>query len=213
MHRVMNAGTLYERERNILNEENGAKLKKEMKVSVPDLKRALKSYDHDVLISMMVECYQMSDVVKNYIHVLLNPEAAVNDLYLKTQQVIFNEFFPVKGYAKLRLAQAKKAITEFKKYSRDEVKTLDLMIYYVEVGVEFTDTYGDINERFYASMETMYESVLKKMDGEDRIVSLFKDRLKSIVDKTSGMGWGFHDYLAGVYYTYINDDEEEAEEL
>lgn len=196
-----------------MKKENEAKPKKEMKVSIPDLKRALRSYDHDVLISMMVECYKMSDDVKNYIHVLLNPEEAINDLYIKTQKVIFNEFFPEKGFAKLRLAQAKKAITEFKKYSKDELKTLDLMIYYVEVGVDFTNTYGDINERFYSSIGAMYESALKKIDGDDRIESLFKDRLKSIVDKTSEIGWGFHDYLADVYYTYINDDEDEDEEL
>ena len=35
------------------------------------------------------------------------------------------------------------------------------MLYYVEMGVQFTNAYGDIDEAFYNSMESMYERAVK----------------------------------------------------
>ncbi len=40
----------------------------------------------------------------------------------------------------MRLSEAKNAISKFKKLANDELKTLDLMLYYVEVGTDFTNT-------------------------------------------------------------------------
>jgi hypothetical protein len=68
--------------------------------------------------------------------------------------------------------------------SNDEVKTLDLMIYYVELGVDFTKTYGDIYESFYSSMASMYGNVLKKINGNDGLLRLYKSRLENIVFNT-----------------------------
>lgn len=120
-------------------------------------------------------------------------------------------FFQKRGFGKLRLSNAKKAISDFKKICFNEDKLLDLMIFYVEMGVEFTNQYGDIDERFYNSIESMYESVMKKInDKNDRALFLkFRDRLLSIVDNTDGIGWGFHDALCGIYYDlkWVDDGE------
>jgi hypothetical protein len=192
-----------------MKETKGTKKEELAKLSIPEIKKSLKTYDKDVLVSMIIDCYKISSDVKNYIHVLLSPEEAVEDLYNKSKHTILYEFFPQRGFGKLRLSQAKKAITEFKSYSNDEVKTIDLMIYYVELGVDFTNTYGDINDSFYSSMESMYGNVLKKINNNDSLLRLYKSRLKEIVYKTRGIGWGFHDCLAELYYTYVSDDEEE----
>ncbi|MFD0961595.1 DUF6155 family protein [Paenibacillus chungangensis] len=178
------------------------------KPSIPEIKKALKQYEKDALITMLVDCYKSSKDVKNYIHVLLHPEDATQELYENARKQIENEFFPLKGYGKLRLAKAKSAISEFKKLSNDELRTLDLMIYYVEQGVDFTVTYGDISEAFYSSMESMYTSVLNKIGDSVSKRALFNARLLKIVNDTDGIGWGFHDYLAGEYYEWASSEED-----
>jgi hypothetical protein len=70
------------------------------------------------------------------------------------KEIIKNEFFPKRGIGKLRLATAKKAISDFKKISTSHEGVIDIMLYYVEQGVQFTEEYGGINERFYISIET-----------------------------------------------------------
>lgn len=72
----------------------------------------------------------------------------------------------------------------------------------MELGVEFTNTYGDISESFYSSVENMYRSVIDSVSKHKgpEIFNLLSKRLKAVVDDTSGIGWGFHDNLGDMYY-------------
>jgi hypothetical protein len=171
-------------------------------ISLPEIKRQLKTYSSDELISIVMDCYKLSEDVKNYVHVMLDPEGAAAEIHEKAKKTIVNEFYPERGEPKLRYSVAKKAISDFAKLSTDINLLLDLMITYVEQGVEFTDEYGDIDERFYNSMESMYSNVLSKIHktGGYGLFLLNRDRLKAIVDKTRDVGWGFGDALADMYY-------------
>ena len=71
----------------------------------------------------------------------------------------------------------------------------DLLLVYVETGVRFTNTYGDIDEAFYTSLENTYAKALALMRQEKLLVR-FAARTAQLVRDTSGIGWGFHDYLA-----------------
>ncbi|MFZ3590571.1 DUF6155 family protein [Bacillus sp. DJP31] len=90
------------------------------------------------------------------------------------------EFPPEKGHGKVRLNEAKKAISDFKKLTNDELRTADLMLYYVEKGVEFTNNYGDIDQSFYSSIESMYERVIILCDEEEEYYNFFANRLKQV---------------------------------
>jgi hypothetical protein len=189
--------------------EKGVSMTETKKLSIPEIKKALKSYDKESLVSILLDCYKQSRDVKNYIHILLNPEEAIEDLYQKSKKQILVEFFPQRGFGKLRLAVAKKAITEFKNLSNDELTTIDLMIYYVEVGVDFTNIYGDIHEQFYDSMISMYGNVINKIKGKIDIYYRFNERLETIVKKTDGIGWGFHDNLSYLFEGLLTEFEED----
>lgn len=95
-----------------------------------------------------------------------------------------------------------KAVSEFKKFTKSQNDIADIMMFYVENGVDFTCDYGDIDERFYNSMEFMFESTLKFIQkhnlGKD-----FHARCKKIIDDTEGVGWGFHDQLGYLYNFYF----------
>ncbi|WP_168121270.1 DUF6155 family protein [Paenibacillus sp. HB172176] len=132
-------------------------------------------------------------------------------MFEQAKKKIENEFFPDRGFGKMRLAEAKKAISEFGKLSDDETRMIDLMIFYVEQGVDFTNTYGDISENFYSSMESMYENALKKIGDNPRLYQMFNPRLVSLINRTGGIGWGFQDTLRE-YYSYWNPNGDEEEE-
>jgi len=75
-----------------------------VKMTLPQIKRELREYDKDALISILLDCYKMSSEVKDYLHILLKPEEAIAELHSKTRMVIENEFFPEKGEGKLRFS-------------------------------------------------------------------------------------------------------------
>lgn len=168
-------------------------------LKISDLKKELKELDQKELIQIITELYKSNKDVKVYLSTMFLGEEAVNDLYEKTKKAIEDEFFPERGFGKLRLAEAKKAIANFKKITNDEMKTLDLMIYYVENGTKYSASFGDISERFYTSMESMYEKVLTSCNEE--MFTLFHDRLVGILDAANEIGWGYPDCLEDIYYS------------
>ncbi|MNW15437.1 hypothetical protein D3C71_2139360 [compost metagenome] len=49
-------------------------------------------------------------------------------------------------------------------------------------------------------------------DHDAGLYFIFRDRLEAIVRDSNGVGWGFHDGLADIFYTYAVDLGEELEE-
>ncbi|MEN1970386.1 DUF6155 family protein [Lentibacillus sp. N15] len=170
-------------------------------MKVPELKKNLKAFDQKELVSVITDLYKLNSDVKDYLTMKFTGEATTMELFERAKKDVRDEFFPDKGFGKTRLAQAKKAITNFKKLTNDSLRILDLMLYYVEVGTEFTNTYGDIDETFYYSMESMYMKVIAACEKDETVFKQFNDRLYAIVEDTDGMGWGFHDNLEDIYYS------------
>ena len=70
---------------------------------------------------------------------------------------------------------------------------------YVENGAEFTREYGDIDERFYRSLESAVEELDALLHREARdLYPQFRDRLPRVYRLASGVGWGFGDFVADV---------------
>ena len=102
----------------------------------------------------------------------------------------------------IRIAMARKAITEYNRAAGDLRGLLELMIYYVERGTAFTADYGDIDEGFYSSIESMYDRFLTALEkGDATTKESFRMRAKAVVDRARGIGWGFYDYLADRFST------------
>lgn len=98
---------------------------------------------------------------------------------------------------------AKSLISEFKKIVTTNENILDLQLYYVECGTAFTNTFGDIEMKFYDSMCSVYHRVVQAVNKHetDDLYRKFKERLYSIVCDTRNIGWGFHDYVTELFYS------------
>jgi hypothetical protein len=170
-------------------------------ISVRDLQVYLKQRPHDELVKDIVTLFKRFDVVKDYYQLQLD-ETSSKEIVDRYKAVIRREFFPERGFGRARLSVARKAITDCKKLVTAPQEIADLMLYYVEMGVEFTCTYGDIDEPFYNSMESMYERAAKWIT-QHKMQDQFAVRCQKILRDTSGMGWGFHDGLSAIYDVYF----------
>ena len=156
---------------------------------------------------------QLLDIIRDLYN--LNPDNKVflsshlqvgdpRDLLEPYRRRIRREFNPDRGFPKLNLGAARKALNDFKKASADPRAVADLMVYYVEQGVQCTLQYGDIDEAFYSSLESVFSDAIETITktGNVEIIAEFCPRLERIVRDTSGIGWGFHDYLDDTFYSH-----------
>ena len=141
--------------------------------------------------------------VKEYYHFQVSPEKQekILDEYKRR---IKREFFPERGYGEGRPSVGKAPILQFLKISSAPDKLIDLMLYYVEQGVQFTLAYGDIDEPFYESVESVYEDALDLIK-ENNLYNQFRTRCKKVMTDTNGMGWGFGDYIEELFEKYYKN--------
>lgn len=173
-------------------------------IGVKDLKQYLNTRSREQLIAETVELFSKIDSVKDYYRGKLNLGYSV-EVSEKYKSVIKHEFFPARGFGRAHLSVARKAVSDYKKVSASKFGVADMMLYYVEMGVRFTNDYGDIDEPFYNSMESMYQSAVKYI-VQHGMRSQFEERCRRVVSDTSGIGWGFHDGLSYIYEEHFKDE-------
>jgi hypothetical protein len=169
------------------------------KLTTREVRKYLESKSQADLVSDIVLFFTQFDGVKEYYSTQLG-HGYSEDLLEKYKTVIRKEFFPTRGFGSARLSIARKAINDYKKVSRNLLGLIDLMLFYVEMGVRYTNEYGDINEAFYNSMESVYDGVLKLITVNG-LQDHYQTRSRKIVTDTRGIGWGFHDALSDMYHT------------
>ena len=174
-------------------------------MGLTDIKKELKKLDKDKLIGLVADLYKKNKSVKEFFDFYVNPDE--RELYNKYKDKVFEAFYPRRGF-NYKLKDGKQAISDFKKLGTSADLLADLMLFYVETGVKFTNDYGDINEPFYKSLATTFVDSLTLMNKEN-LLDKFEGRVEKVVDDTSGIGWGFHDYLVQVWIDFYPSEEDE----
>jgi len=180
-------------------------------MGLTDLKKELKKLDKEKLIDVIADLYKKNKSVKEFFDFYVSPDE--NELFNKYRDKVFEAFYPKRGYS-YKLKDGKQAISDFKKFEPATELLASLMLFYVESGLKFTNDFGDVNEAFYNSLTTTFVDALKIID-KGNFLSKFEERVEKIVDDTSGIGWGVHDYVVQVWFHFYpsddNDDEFEEE--
>jgi hypothetical protein len=169
-----------------------------------DLKKELAEYDKKMLIGLISELYDKNKSVREYLDYYLAPNEKTSFETFKIK--VREAFYPKRGFG-FKLAVGKKVISDFRKLNPTKESLIDLMLYYVECGVEFTNDYGDINENYYLSLERTFRDALSLVD-KHLLHDTFKDRALNILGESENIGWGFHDTLVSFYFETFAVDEE-----
>lgn len=151
----------------------------------------------DALIKEIKDLYKLFPNVCDY-YLSKNDQHAGVLVLDKYKKIIKNQFLPDHGFGKGQLSVARRAVLDYKKVCASNENLADIMLYYVEIGVKYTNEYGDIDEPFYISMENMYYDTMQFV-RENNLTTQLEQRAKEIVNDTSGMGWGFHDGLKEIF--------------
>jgi len=170
------------------------------------LKKYLQQFSKEQLIGQIIELNVKYKEVKAYYEFSLNPNS--NKAKEETKKIIGKCISTDIGAAgpDLKLREARKAITNFKKLSPSESDLADVMLFYAECGIEYTIFFGDIGGSFYDSIVGMFYDACKHIKANG-IQAQFMPRCKQTADKTATIGWGLHDALSGYCRDFFDPPE------
>ena len=156
------------------------------------------------LLKLIADLYALNEENKRFVTTRYSVGSNSIESY---KEIISESLYPdVCENKPIKLSAGKKAISDYFKATKDKNGQLELMVYYLETCNQFTLDYGDINESFYSSLESMLDrilSILRKQSAEINVQYL--PRLRELVESARGMGWGYYDYIS----CELEDYEEE----
>ncbi len=161
-----------------------------------DVKRALQSLDEKALILLVQDLYKLSAGNREFLTARLL-QVQTNELLETYRKRIVHEFFPPRGFGDPKLSVARRAVSDYRKATGNMIGTLDLMLTYVETGTEFTNTYGDLWEGFYNSMESMLDGIADLLFKQPELYLEVDaaQRLLQLSFAAGSIGWGYGDYV------------------
>lgn len=147
-------------------------------------------------MALVKDLHDTSPENRDFLRARLDAENTGGEALEKYRRKIVEQFFPRRGFGKLKLAESRKAIRDYRKATGNVAGTADLLLTYVENGTEFTQQFGDINEAYYNSLESVLNELATLLSGEGReLYAQFRDRLARVEQLANHIGWGYGDYV------------------
>jgi hypothetical protein len=178
-----------------------------------NVRQQITSLEKPALLALVKDLYESASMNRDFIHARFVDGEDASEALEKYRGKIVEQFYPLRGEPKLKYGEARKAIREYRKATGNLLGTMDLMMTYVENGASFTHDYGDIDERFYDSIESMLVELDTLLRGKGQEYYLqFSERLEKVAEMSSRVGWGFGDFVSDIVfqlYTDLGDDEDE----
>ncbi|KYH28424.1 hypothetical protein CPAL_05250 [Clostridium thermopalmarium DSM 5974] len=164
------------------------------------LRQYIDSLDEDVLRLQVIDMYRIFPEVKKYYDLKINPdlEKKLLDQY---KMLIKKKFFFHKGKVKVKYSDISKIIREFNDKATMPDNVVELMLYYIDLGIELANTYGMVEEEFYINIEATFVKALKHIFRYD-LKDIFKDKVKNIVESISITQGDFKDSMSNILFSY-----------
>ena len=162
------------------------------------VRQHLAIWEKPALVALLKDLYEANSGNRDFLQARCQAEESGGAALESYRKKIVEQFFPSRGEAKLKLGEARKTIRDYRKATGNVPGTAELLMTYVEKGVEFTNEYGDIDERFYSSIESALDELAALLRTHAELYPSLAERLDKVEQLTDGIGWGFHDFIAGV---------------
>jgi hypothetical protein len=174
------------------------------------IRRHLNVQSKPALLALVKDLYDASSSNRDFLRARVQDDAGNGTAVERYRRMIVEQFYPSRGFGKLKLAEARRAIRDYRRATGNLAGTIDLMLTYVENGTQFTREFGDINEAYYNSLESVLHEMtqLLRKDGP-ALYPQFRERVQRLGDHANHIGWGYGDYLrdqVGLLETELADE-------
>jgi len=160
------------------------------------IRRHLSAESKEALLALVKDLYDASSTNRDFLRARVQAETGDGTAVEKYRRTIVEQFYPQRGFGKLKLAEARKAIRDYRKATGNLAGTFDLMLTYVENGTQFTRDFSDVNAAYYNSLESVLGEMTKiLLKQQPALYPQFRERILQLEAHADYIGWGYGDAL------------------
>jgi hypothetical protein len=170
------------------------------------VREQLKEWPQHALTALIKDLYDASPANRDFLHARFQAEETGGVALDAYRRKIIEQFFPRRGFGKLKLAEARKAIRDYRKAAGNAAGTVELMLTFVENGTEFTLEFGDSDGPFYNQLASVLNEMVQLLCQEGaELYSRFRERIVRLETLGGNLGWGYGDELRAQVY-FLEDE-------
>lgn len=174
-------------------------------------RRKLNSLEKAELIALVKDMMELSADNKLFVRsTLADAEDIEVDKYKKkiSRALSYN----MRGTKDWDLKEAGRILRYLEKATDNPGIRAEVYVHTVVQGHRITGELGDIDEKYYTTMEDFYEDAAKlviaaQKQGHD--IKLLKEKLHEVMLKAKNVGWGYGDELSYLWSEYFGDNNAE----
>jgi hypothetical protein len=158
------------------------------------------------LVRLIGELHRLSKENQRFLEARLGDASKQLSIY---RRLVADYLFPDpsrKG-AKVRIAEAKRAVSQYERATRDRVGTVDLMLLFVETGTAFAADLGYGEDDFFNALENMLSRALNLLRGNEDLSRSMRPRLVRLSSSARDLGWGYGDFVVNALADIIETNE------
>ncbi|MDO8431424.1 MAG: hypothetical protein Q7S58_03340 [Candidatus Binatus sp.] len=158
------------------------------------------------LIRLIGELYHLSKENERFLEARLGGAPKQLPMY---QQFVADCLWPdpLRKGAKVQIAEAKRAISQYERATGDAAGTAELMLTFVEQGTGFAADLGYGDEGFFSSLEGMLSRALGSLQRcPDEFRQNLRPRLIRLSELAQNIGWGYGDFVNEVIARAVEPD-------
>ena len=153
-----------------------------------DVKAKLTSFDRASLLGLVQDLYAANKDNQNFLHARFGLGDVLGPYKSVIERWLWPDVFKNQDYS---VAEAKKAITDFKKAIGQPEGLAELMVFFCEQASGFSDDVGLDDDSYYDALVRMFEQALNAtMVLPEAQREPFLDRMEEVRMWGQGMGWG-----------------------
>ena len=170
------------------------------------VREQLKEWPQRALTALIKDLYDASPANRDFLHARFQAEETGSVALDAYRRKIIEQFFPQRGFGKLKLAEARKAIRDYRKAAGNAAGTVELMLTFVENGTEYTCQFGDIDGPFYNQLASVLNEMVQLLWQEGaELYPRFRERIVRLETLGSHLGGGYGDELRAQVY-FLEDE-------
>lgn len=158
------------------------------------------------LVRLIGELYRLSGENRRFLEARLGEAPKQLHLY---RQFVADCLAPdpLRKGAKVRIAAAKRAISQWERATGNAAGTAELMLTFVEQGTEFAADLGYGDEDFFSSLEGMLSRALDCLQRcTEQLRQSMRPRLIRLSELARDIGWGYGDFVNDVIARAVEPD-------